>query len=992
MLLFLFPAVPLIRSTWLLFALTSWSMLQGISHLRGQTASEAPAGEYYAARDLYETGRLAEAIQGLQASAKRALRIDNQLWIDSIPNLVMQAECYLQQGKLALAMEHYDQALIVLLTYPDWMQQLDFSAGQLSAQEIPAGNPPWFPAARPTQVAVYPERGVLNVTLGKPQTGSLQPSQLVTRVDAAEILRCVGLALVRRWETLGPLLKYSPLTQPLSELLQRDIAQSAAWFRSSWLSLGGLQQLLLEPASEASQKFVSSTSTSQAPGDFMTPLVHLTIGKSIWQSKDATTAMPFLQHSVQVSARLEQWAMLAESQHILSAAAVAGNRIDLLPGLQAAAAAGNKRSLMAQAYGYAGVAELAACAGNTTAADGAIKLATAALRGVDMALPMAQARLAHAAAVFAYGENDRGTGQQQFAIALKLMQGNAQDGSAARQIFQTQMVLDLLQANALPVVDIEQLLGEILREPSTYQWQANLMENIAAMTTSALPAYTLWLDLAERRGTPADIIARMDRALCQRFFEALPMGGRLFSWRAAILGVEQRLPIERQKQVQQILETEPVLADAMQKFTALCQQLKQLPLPVDERKLSGETRKRFAEQTRLVELIENQIRRVALKRKPFDRFLPQAATLEQVQAALKPGDLMLAWVTVGDRLQAAAIHAEGVETWSVPKSLNFSKQIESLLDEIGLQGKDAPRAALANEAAWRVTAQNLFEGLIPERAQTLVAVAKRLIIVPDGPLWYLPFDLLPESSKTAAEPWLVRRPIVYLPTLGSVALMRNDPPTVRNSLVVASTYFANDKALNEQLTNSLLAMLDQPLRSDSTARPGLPANLNLQLYVDQLLVTHKVEATAMTWDIDLFPLDGSRYSKLSGLVESPRRAPLRILMPGYETLAARGTTGDGREIFLPACALLHSGSRSMLLSRWSVGGRSSHAALKRFLSELTSECASVAWQRSALALWAEDFPVADEPAFKVNSKDLTLISGLHPKLWSGYMVIGDTCK
>ena len=44
------------------------------------------------------------------------------------------------------------------------------------------------------------------------------------------------------------------------------------------------------------------------------------------------------------------------------------------------------------------------------------------------------------------------------------------------------------------------------------------------MTTSAIPAYATWLDLAERRGSKDQIVERMDRIQRQRFFEASPAG------------------------------------------------------------------------------------------------------------------------------------------------------------------------------------------------------------------------------------------------------------------------------------------------------------------------------------------------------------------------------------------------------------------------------------------------------------------------------------
>ncbi len=57
----------------------------------------------------------------------------------------------------------------------------------------------------------------------------------------------------------------------------------------------------------------------------------------------------------------------------------------------------------------------------------------------------------------------------------------------------------------------------------------------------------------------------------------------------------------------------------------------------------------------------------------------------------------------------------------------------------------------------------------------------------------------------------------------------------------------------------------------------------------------------------------------------------------------RGSNGD--EIFYAACGLMASGSRSILLSRWSVAGQSAFDLTREYVQELPFVSASEAWQR-----------------------------------------------
>ena len=967
---------------------TQWLMPTAVP-LYAQSVVDAPRADYYLAREFYETGRLADASEAFRLVLQRSMRVRDQAWIDSIPPMVMLGESYFQMGKVAQAMEQYDAALMVALAYPNWIEQV-VAPVDLQPLDNKSKGINWFAPSRATQSTAIPEPGQLAVN---PAGGGVgQPMAVSTRVNSAEVLRTMGLALVRRNEILGPLAKHSPLAEQLRALFERDLAQPALWAKSAWRLLRGFHALSV-PSDFDPLVLINENALIGGNVDyFMTPLALLELGKQQWFQKDLATALPHWQDASLVAARYEQYSMLAESLQTLTAACAAANRTDLLPAIQNAAEWGVKRSATVQACGFAGAAELATMAGDWPAAAANSKQAAAALRIRDVVLPRAQAQLFFANAITAFGENRGILGQQALESALKIMRGNAQDGALAKQIFQSQMVLNLLQGNALQATDAEQALEEILREPGSRQWQTEPLETIAAMTTSAVPAYATWLDLAVRRGTQDQIIERMDRILRQRFYEAAPMGGRLFSLRAAVLSDQQQLPPDVQASVTQALRSSASLTASTQRLVTLTQSLDGLSLPIEEKQLNIETKKFYTDLTKAMEQQETQLALQALRRQPFDRFIPFAASLVKIQASLDESDLAIAFVSTGGKLYGAAISKSAVETWTVADNASIETLIKSLLADIGLTtpSKVIPSQATSPEAAWRETASNLFAKLFPSATLPMIDSARRIVIVPDASLWYLPFELLPSATRSQ-NTWLASHPIVYLPTLGSISTLDLPAPAASKTLHIAASYFSPDKTLNESLTAKLMQGTAGYHRADLGGKSLPPAAHWSRLLVDQLVVTSKIESSQQPWETNFLPLDSSRFSQLIGWSESPKIVPGRVLFPGYQTSAATGNVSDGQELFIPACALLYSGTRNALISRWPVGGRSSQTVLSRYMQELTFETPSKAWQRATVAMWADEFWIADEPAMLPSGKETAaLVSGLHPKLWSGYMVIGDS--
>lgn len=955
-----------------------------------QIPGELPRQEYYLARDLFSTGRIVEAAEGFRLSLNRSVQIDQNRWIDSIPTMVMLGECYYEQGSLSMALEQYEAALELAVANSTWIDQLDIADEAPTKLDVSKKDVNWFTSNRKTAPASLPR--TVPISFSFSPAPNIPPSMVSTNIDVTEVLRTLGVALRRRGQILGPLTEYSQLSQQLSELLARKPKPRAPWIAYSWSVLRAIHGLSGKVTDDTLVSLRNATSLNNQYDYFMTPMALLVLGQAELKLGNTQAGLPLLQDAAISAAHFDQFPILAETVTRLSAAYTAGHRIDMLPALETIGTWGLKRSASVQAAAFAGAAELAASSRSIAKSETLAKQATGALRSREISLPRIQSQLAYVNSLNSFADNRGAAGWQSLESSLKFMRGTTATGSVTPNILQSQKVIDQLQQDQITVADAESVLSIILREPDAASWEESPIGNLAAMTTSAIPVYAQWLDLAERRGTKEQMIERMDRLLRQRLFESLPMGGRLQSWQQAAEINPLQLPLTVRDQVGKTLQNSTLPALTQQLDTQL-EQLRKGPLPLDERQLQLEAKKLFADVTKNIEIRENQLAFLSLQRMPLDRFVPPSSNMSVLQNSLQPGDILLGWVEYDGKLYGTAITKSACEVWSIKEGATIMNQVASLLKEIGLTSGNAqaPSSVTAIDSRWQVTAKQIFAKLFPANIRPMIASAERTIIVPDGQLWYLPFELLPASADEPAGSWLAKHTITYLPTFGFYQNLSSQAAKVDQTVGLWSNLFTNDKAVNDSLIEKLTNGIPGSHKVELGIKSTIPSSLWLRLTTDQMILGSRIQPAASIWETKFLPIDNSQTNQLGNWLEVPAARPSSLIAMGYQSTAVTPTLGNGSELFLPACTSLINGTKATILSRWSGAGRSSQALITRYLQEFPESTPSSAWQRAALSLWAEDFLTAEEPLLLPAGKEAaTLTSGFHPKLWSGYMLIGDT--
>lgn len=967
--------------------------------ISAQAVDELPRAEYYVARELFRVGRTMEAADGFKAALNRARRLGEKRWIDSIPPLIMLGECYYQQGELALALEQYDAALILALENPGWISQLQVSTEQIAELEPTSKTIQWFTKSRALRAVVVPAGVQIAIepapSLVAPQGGGAAPIHLVTQLDVSEVLHTMGIALMRRWEVLGPLAKHSPLCGALDALFARGPNPPVPWLVSSWKVLQGISGLASKTPVDSRQLLRDGALIGKQADYYLSSLALMMLGKLDARDGNYAAAIVHLQDATLVAAHFEQYSMAAEAVERLSACAAAGGAVAPREPLQRLAGWANKQSVALQLSALLGASELATYAGEFAEADKLLRQCLPLLRSREVSLPRAQARLSFVSALSAFGQNSGPQGVSNLSNALSIMRGSAKTGAVVDSVFQTQLILDLFDSQSLTAQDAEAILAEVIAEPTPRDWELAPLETIAELTTERDPAYAKLLEFAiARKAPPEEILAGMDRLQRQRLYAALPMGGRQFAWRAAVAGRQlDNLSPAARKVVESTLQRLPALVSDAQRMQQLVVQLRQSPMPLEERKLSADAKKAFIELENLSAGYESQLALLSLQRQPLDRFAPPPAQLERLQSRLADGDLVLGLALAGQQVVGMALTRQQKVLWQVADVVQVDSKLQALLAEIGATRESRTIAASDASyptAAWRDSAQQLTSMLFPAQVQELLAGCQRAIMVPHDHLWYVPYELLPLATEAGKMPWITHHAVTYVPTLGSIEFAFADAPDVKQTVGIVDGFFALDGASNQALAQAIGQAIPDSHTLSLAQKMSIPSSAWLKLKTDQLWVAATIDTSGHGWDARVMPLGNEDQSHVGSWLSVPHTSPARVLLPGLRTAISRGQLAQGDELFLPICALLYSGTKHACLSRWPVGGASTATLLQRQLEELQSESPSAALRRAVLALWPEQFVSAEEPSMvAVNRETPTLVSGSHPLLWSGYMAIGD---
>ncbi len=147
-------------------------------------------------------------------------------------------------------------------------------------------------------------------------------------------------------------------------------------------------------------------------------------------------------------------------------------------------------------------------------------------------------------------------------------------------------------------------------------------------------------------------------------------------------------------------------------------------------------------------------------------------------------------------------------------------------------------AGLKDEA-WKTTAADLLQKLSNNANSAAWDTYRELILVPDGPLWYVPFEALQVPGSGGTVPLISKVRIRYLPTVGLLTLKGSVPKPQSRTLVVTGPMVpGQDRQIAAAACDEIRRTLEGVSRCDD--RLAVPSSL-FSTICDRLIVLSDLE-------------------------------------------------------------------------------------------------------------------------------------------------------
>ena len=981
-----------------LLAVVFW--IAGFLQAHGQLSSggQTPPPMYFNGMAFLNEGDYGDALQIFDSCYRSAMRFGTRRFMDSVCYLAMMGECYYHMGQYDKAYENYSAAVELALSYPTWMQQVTLPPTGPTPLSSATNRPiPWGQRTRNTRLSQLPSTGLYTyaqiiVDPKLQEQGAIVPQE-ARSINVAEVVRCTALALRRRQELLGPLSLADPMSRPTSSVFSAQYTLPNHWSQCWGDLLAGLSAI---GDGRVNTDIPLLTRATTAAGQFehqMSAIALIELGKLALARADYAAARTFFYEASCDAFYYGDAPLLEEAFRLMAMAHLVSRSQEVDPTLvQALAWAKSKRLSQLQASLDLSIAEQALATGNIAAATTALDDAQSVISRRQMANGRLGVKLAYLRAAALLRSGATAQGESALTSILPLVQ------RCSLWVFQLNRLSRVYGSGQIslrgPITPrtAHELYSLVLRDPTNLDWATDPMECLAATTSPHFPLFEQWFAIAWQRKQWEDAIEIADRARRHRFQAALPWGGRLDALRRLLESPEILLDNQARLERKNLLARFPQYATLSQRSQQIREELKNtslIPQNPDEQQALQKRWETWLEVTRQQESL---LRAMLVDREAVGVPFPPVVKLKEIQNRLADGTILWSFFVSGNNVFVFFVGKDRYDTWQVRGGLlALQRQVAQLLLSLGLQ--DANREFSLKDltdTAWQQTAVNMLNDLVAGSNADLGADFAELIIVPDGVLWYLPFEALHLKVNGEVLPLIAKHRIRYAVTSSlSVPLQPSAGiPQPRNLLFLGKLNPQEDPAILEKRAQHILQSVPGTVilsANESSAPPIFLGKLFDQMIVlDDLQNTY----TPFAWA----PLATGRGSgTLSDWLTLPYQAPQLVILPGYHTASenalrkGEGTLG-GHEIPLALTAFQALGTRTLIVSRWRTGGGTMASILKEFLQEWPQTSAAAAFQRSLLLASSEPLDPNDEPRVQKKTPEKQFAKS-HPFLWANMFLI-----
>jgi hypothetical protein len=952
-----------------------------------------PGQDYYANFGNYYGAEYQDALRGFVRGGNSAFRIGDARFLDSACYWTMAGECHYQSGNYAEALAFYEQALALILDFAkgDWqerIQPLAIENFQADTAAFQKANVNWYRSTRNQGAARIPRSftvlfGRLDAARALVEGGPVQNPEL-RRVDHAEIMRCATIAVYRRFLIKGITCQIDPLTSNMVAdfgRLPTDILVVGRW--NSILS--GLADLSAGRPDRAIPKLQRGLTLENGLDHHLTPIALLGLAVSARQRGDSASAAQFCLEASHSAAVFEQYDLISDALSLGNELHLAESNSVYPPLVPAIQWVSRNRPrllwtslLVNLADGLIETEDLE----NAKKTLAEIKRATART-SLGTSRWAGEARFLSASIAFQELRDD----SAELATALELLQ------RSSTWLFQLNLVANSAAAGSITHRQTELIYEKLLFDPKAPHWRSDPRGTLAFLTAPHVGFMEKWFEILVARKNTDKALEVAELIRRHRFYESIPLAGRLLAMRWTFTAPEELLDPDAIQQRRDFFQRYPRFAQSVQRIVELQDQLRTLPLKPDT-----DSPQQKQQQELLVEIMnlsryqDSVIAAAALRRIPADYVFPEATDFSQTVKGIQPHQVMLAAIQSYSGYHLYAVTEQSRRYLGVFRERDVRKLVSQLYKQMGITDKDSGvDAAVLSSDQWKPAAAELKSKLLAEFHDDQWTNYQELIVVPDGVLWYVPFEILQIGAKQADWKNLGDSlKIRYLPMVTCLASSRHQFPDGNRVAVVTGKL--HDKGTTDLVQRQFESLKDSITTVSQFSQPSkIPSDL-LNTTVDTLMVWNETRELGKSgiYGWAPFQLDqGRRGSTLADWMQSPWRGPQRMVLPTFVSGAAGGlkSNSNGSELFLSACGLLASGVRSVFISRWRVGGENSLALSQQFLLDARKTSDVEGMQTSRSAMQNSDLNLANEARIKPSKQNPDTFKAEHPFFWAGNMLI-----
>ena len=947
------------------------------------TLGALAAGDYAAALDLAE----GEYRGGVKIGADR--------WIDSIASSALLGECLFEAGRYREAVGRYEESLVLSAAQANWLLSVRFPPQPPQPLRRPRVAT-WGRSERNAQPSIVPDTTTIRQQGADPQDvlqrGGVLASTYDRTIRPQEVMRSLVIALYRMGSLLGELgRENSPLDAAARSLSRRPAPPQH--YSQAWIDIAlGTALWAQGKADQAQPLLTRGLFVGNQLDHPLTAWGLIVLGRMALDADQAPQAAKLFEEATYTAADYGDMRALEEAFQLAWTAHRMAGTPGVAPSISAAADWARGGPPVLRARLLAMQAESFAVAGNPRAAANALKGIDGRLLKGDAGRGTLGSLAAYASAVMAYAGDDVAGGDGELERAISIAR------SRSLKLFRLDLLVELLKAGSSAVSDrqADGWFSSWLADPRPRDLALDPLDTLAVMSSPREAAFDAWVAVAGRRGNE-QILEAAEATMRNRWLSARPLGGRRIAVQRFLAADPRTLePAEAARRAALVAGQQGL--DALLTRTAQLRGSLEAAAAADPaadplRDMAGE----WQEYAGLATRGQAVVAALAAGRNATPPLFPPLTPSPEIRRRLEPGQALLSFHWTAAGLFGALEFRDRLLTWQIRQSAGLPGELKVLAKSLLLSDKAAAVPADRLGAGdWQGSVARIERMLFENsRGVSLAGGIEELVIVPDGWLWYLPFELLPVATNQAGGD---RRPlrdvcrIRYAPTR-SLAVMRFEPRQPGTTGVLVGRLNRGEKepevaAAVGRLTAGVAGavQVEVPAAGPSAALVGSLFD-TLLVYDESTTADSPAAATLLAAG------QGRSGLSLAEWLAPPSKRPQRVIVPGLQSAMGGGLSKPlarpGQDVFLTVTDLLAAGSTTALVTRWRSGGGVAGDLVQEFLRETAGPggiSAVEAWQRAVDIVTPERPDLETEPRIKP-AAGTDLADARHPLFWAGFLLV-----